>query len=163
MFNYSFILSKLQGTRGEYILNHIHNSITKIEQEPKDLWLHRKGVSSSDQGVVIIPGTRGTLTYLAIPTGDQDGAAWSLAHGAGRKWNRKSVKGRLKTKYSAKSLSRTQLGGLVICEDKELLYQEAPQAYKKIDDVIGEMAADGLIRLIASFRPVITYKVRKTK
>ena len=100
---------------------------------------------------------------MVVPTGDKDGAAWSLAHGAGRKWNRKSVKGRLKTKYNAKSLLKTQLGGLVICEDKELLYQEAPQAYKKIDDVIGEMAADGLIRLIAAFRPVITYKVRKTK
>jgi release factor H-coupled RctB family protein len=50
----------------------------------------------------------------------------------------------------------------VICEDRELLYEEAPEAYKKIDDVVQDMTAFGLIRPVAVLRPLITYKVRRT-
>jgi release factor H-coupled RctB family protein len=50
----------------------------------------------------------------------------------------------------------------VICEDKELLYEEAPQAYKNIDVVIGDMVQAGLIRVVATLRPLITYKLRRS-
>jgi release factor H-coupled RctB family protein len=49
----------------------------------------------------------------------------------------------------------------VICEDKDLIYEEAPQAYKNIDIVIQDMVDAGLLEVIAVFRPVITYKTRR--
>jgi hypothetical protein len=52
---------------------------------------------------------------------------------------------------------RFKAGGLPDCGD-----EEAPQAYKNIDAVIGDMLSDGLISVIATFRPLITYKKRKT-
>jgi release factor H-coupled RctB family protein len=138
-----------------------HNSVTPVEFAGRAGWLHRKGAAPADVPAVVIPGTRGSLSYLAVPTGDQQSNAWSLAHGAGRRWNRLSAKARLKDRYRADSLVRTELGGAVICEDKDLLYEEAPQAYKDIDVVIADMVEAGLLRVVATLKPLITYKVRR--
>jgi release factor H-coupled RctB family protein len=147
----------------EKVLDVSHNSISQVEMDGQQLWLHRKGAAPSDGGPVVIPGTRGSLSYLVMPTGNQQANAWSVAHGAGRKWNRSSAKGRLQGKYTAKSLTQTEIGSYVICEDKGLLFEEAPQAYKKIDVVIDDMVSAGLIHVIVTLKPVITYKVRKRR
>lgn len=58
-------------------------------------------------------------------------------------------------------MTRTDLGGRVICEDRGLLYEEAPQAYKNVDVVVKDLVDAALARVVvATFRPVITYKVR---
>ena len=57
-------------------------------------------------------------------------------------------------------LLETALKSRVICEDKDLLYEEAPQAYKDIDSIVAALVQAGLCSVIASFRPVITYKTR---
>jgi release factor H-coupled RctB family protein len=144
------------------VLDVCHNSITGVEYIGAPAWLHRKGAAPADASALAIPGTRGSLSYLVVPTGDQQRNAWSLAHGAGRRWNRQSAKARLKDRYRADSLIRTELGGAVICEDKDLLYEEAPQAYKDIEVVIADMAEAGLIRVVATLKPLITYKVRRS-
>jgi release factor H-coupled RctB family protein len=41
-----------------------------------------------------------------------------------------------------------------------LLYEEAPAAYKNIEDVIQELVDAGLASVIATFRPLLTYKTR---
>jgi release factor H-coupled RctB family protein len=113
---------------------------------------------------VVIPGSRGTLSYLVRPMMEQVGqaeAGWSLAHGAGRKWKRGEVKARLKDRYRPADLGQTALGGRVICEDKELLYEEAPEAYKDIDVVVGALVEAGLCAIVATLRPLITYKTRR--
>jgi release factor H-coupled RctB family protein len=124
-------------------------------------WLHRKGAAPADQGPVVIPGSRGSLSYLVVPQGDLAGCAWSLAHGAGRKWARSDCKRRLSHRYSLESLSRTEMGSRVICEDKDLIYEEAPQAYKDVDIVVQDLAEAGFLRVVAMLRPLITYKTRR--
>ena len=59
---------------------------------------------------------------------------------------------------SADSLRQTAFGSVVVCEDKALIFEEAPQAYKKIDDIIAAMLDAGLIELVARMKPVLTYK-----
>jgi len=144
------------------VLDVCHNSITAVEYAGVAGWLHRKGAAPAEAPALVIPGTRGSLSYLVVPTGDQRQNAWSLAHGAGRRWNRLSAKARLKDRFRANTLVRTELGGAVICEDKDLLYEEAPQAYKDIDVVVADMVEAGLIRVVATLKPVITYKVRRS-
>ena len=61
---------------------------------------------------------------------------------------------------AADQLTHTPLGGRVICEDRGLLYEEAPMVYKNIEIVIGDLEAAGLIDVIAILRPVMTYKTR---
>ena len=58
----------------------------------------------------------------------------------------------------ASELMQTSLGSRVICEDRDLLYEEAPMAYKPVESVIEALVEAGLIRVIATLRPVLTYK-----
>lgn len=142
-----------------------HNMVTREDWEGGPAWFHRKGAASAREalaaGALMIPGSRGSPSYLVGVAGAGAEAAWSVAHGAGRRWQRGYAKSRLSHKYRADDLARTELGGRVICEDRELLYDEAPQAYKDIRQVIADLESAGLVRTIAVYRPCLTYKVRR--
>lgn len=131
-----------------------HNSITKT----KEGWLHRKGATPTDKSAVIIAGSRGTLSYLVMPTEKTAVSNYSMAHGAGRKWERNSAEAKLRNRYTKSNLERTSIGSRVLCADSKLLYEEAPQAYKNIDVVISDLVDAGLATVVASFRPILTYK-----
>ncbi|MEL6545467.1 MAG: RtcB family protein, partial [Myxococcota bacterium] len=85
----------------------------------------------------------------------------SLAHGAGRRWKRSEAKGRLKDRFSGSDLGRTPIGGRVICDNKDLLFEEAPQAYKAIEDVVQALVAAGVAEVVAVLSPVLTYKTQR--
>jgi release factor H-coupled RctB family protein len=153
----------LDAVRGEggRILDICHNSVTPGLVEGRACWLHRKGAAPADQGAVVIPGSRGSFSYIVLPTGDQAKNAFSLAHGSGRKWAREACEGRLRDKWRPENLKRTPLGGVVICEDKALLYEEAPQAYKPVESVVGDLVEAGLCAVVAILRPLLTFKTAK--
>jgi release factor H-coupled RctB family protein len=48
----------------------------------------------------------------------------------------------------------------VVCEQRELLYEEAPAAYKNIEVVVQDLVDAGLVSVIATMRPLLTYKLR---
>lgn len=141
-------------SKPQKLLDCNHNFI-----EAKDnLLIHRKGAVSSTAGPVIIPGSRGTLTYVVKPVGDKNLSSYSLSHGAGRKWARSLCKSRIKDKYDRNSIRHTAMKSRVVCHDTELLFQEAPEAYKNITDIINVLLEYGLIEIVAALRPLITYK-----
>ncbi|GLX13518.1 RtcB family protein [Pseudomonas straminea] len=144
---------------GERVLDINHNLVSPARIDGLDGWLHRKGATPSDQGAVVIPGSRGDYSYLVQPIADER-SLLSLAHGAGRKWMRSECKDRLAARYSVEQLSRTALGSRVICADRALIYEEAPEAYKAIDSVVGALREAGLVRVLARLKPVLTYKTR---
>jgi release factor H-coupled RctB family protein len=148
------------GAEAECLWDGCHNSITRRESEGDTLWVHRKGAVVTEGDPVVIPGSRGSLSYLVKPTGDGESHAWSLAHGAGRKWARSETRLRMRERFGMHQLTQTPLGGRVICEQRELLYEEAPAAYKNIEDVVQDLVDAGLISVIATFRPLLTYKTR---
>ena len=143
---------------GECVSDNCHNSITPDPENP-ECWIHRKGAASTESGApFVIAGSRGSLSFLVEPVGAQSENLWSTAHGAGRKWNRSGARARLEGRFSAENLRRTKTGGIVVCTDHALLFEEAPEAYKKIESVIADLKAAGLIRVLASFRPLLTFK-----
>ncbi|PYC27935.1 RNA ligase RtcB family protein [Pseudomonas mosselii] len=144
---------------GDVLLDINHNLVSPAQVDGLDGWLHRKGATPSDQGAVVIPGSRGDYSYLVQPIADER-SLLSLAHGAGRKWMRSECKDRLVSRYSVEQLSRTALGSRVICADRALIYEEAPEAYKAIDSVVGALREAGLVRVLARLKPVLTYKTR---
>jgi release factor H-coupled RctB family protein len=146
------------GLSGVQRLDICHNSVTPHDGG----WLHRKGAAPADRGVIVVPGSRGDLTYIVQPRLENaDRALHSLAHGAGRKWSRSEAKAKLERRFTVSDLERTKLGSRVICEDRELIFEEAPQAYKAIHQVIEDLKAASLIDVIATLRPLITYKTRR--
>ena len=164
VFNREMVAGRVSArlrTMATGILDCCHNSVEPITMTGLKYWIHRKGAAPSTKGPVVIPGSRGAFTYIVRPINPTERSGYSLAHGAGRKWSRTDCKARLERRYTAKELGRTELGSHVICEDKELLYEEAPQAYKSIDVVIEDLVQDGLAEVIATLRPLVTYKVRR--
>jgi len=143
------------GVRGENGFDHGTEAVS--------LWLHRKGAAPSDRGPLVIPGSRGTFSYLVQPCGDGASHGWSLAHGAGRKWTRSDSRARVRERFRPAQLVQTGLGGRVVCGDRSLLYEEAPPAYKNIEQVIADLLEAGLITVIATLRPLLTYKTRAVR
>lgn len=138
----------------EKILSVNHNFIEKRE----DKFIHRKGAVSSEGGAVIIPGSRGNLSYIVMPTENTEVSLYSLSHGAGRKWSRSICKSRLKNKYTKDNIKQTKFKSHIICNDINLLFQEAPEAYKNIEQIIESLIEYKLIQVVATMKPLITYK-----
>lgn len=158
------------------------------EEEPREaeVWVHRKGAASTFDGPVVIPGSRGARSYLVMPKGDgtYNGeahaqfyamvgypsncisllcpTAHSLAHGAGRAMPRTSAKAKFSKPCYADSLHTTVFGSEVVCENLNLLYEEAPEAYKDIDKVVQDLVEIGACWVIAVMLPVVTYKCRQS-
>lgn len=151
------LLSVLGLGSPEVRINIPHNYLEKKETSQGILWIHRKGAAPADRGAVVIPGSRGTLTYVVMPAQDTEIALWSLAHGAGRKWERGMCKSRLESKFTREALRQTRYKSRVICSNAAL-YEEAPEAYKNIDEVIRVLESFGLLRVIATLKPILTYK-----
>jgi release factor H-coupled RctB family protein len=161
------------GASGKRVLDACHNSITITSPSPvggeragvrdesgTPLYVHRKGAAPADKGPVVIAGSRGSMSYLVQPLNAGLESAWSLAHGAGRKWSRSAARVRTRERFRVDELAQTPLGGRVVCEDRDLLYEESPLAYKNIEAVVEDLIDAGLVEVVATLRPLLTYKTR---
>jgi len=161
--NRALVAQRLLGhvrAQGQRVLDVHHNFVARADIHGQSGWLHRKGATPSDAGPVLIPGSRGDFSYLVRPTRLCHDTLLSLAHGAGRKWIRSACKDRLFKLMTPTQMGRTALGSRVICNDRQLIYEEAPQAYKSIDSVVQALEGARLIEVLARTRPVLTYKTR---
>lgn len=137
----------------EPIVDVSHNLV-----EPRDgVYLHRKGAAPGDGRDVLVAGTRGSHSYL-VATHAGAAANHSVAHGAGRKMSRADALRRGRAKHTVDQLRRTPVGSLVVCGDRQLLFEEAPGAYKRIEQVIADLEEHGLATPVVSTIPLVTYK-----
>ena len=121
--------------------------------------LHRKGAAKADIPLVPLAGSRDALSYVLKPSMTNSGSLASLAHGAGRKFDRRSMFGRAgQTKSDREKLSRTSFGGQVICDDRQLLIEDAPNAYKDAAQVLKDLSQFGLAEPVVSLKPLVTFK-----
>jgi release factor H-coupled RctB family protein len=151
------------GAEGQCAWGGCHNRMSSKDTAEGTVWIHRKGAVAADAGPVVIAGSRGSLSYLVKPMGDGESHAWSLAHGAGRKWSRSESRLRARERHRLSELVQTPLGGRVVCEQRDLLYEEAPMVYKPVESVIAALEDAGLVEVIATFRPLLTYKTRAVR
>ncbi|MCI4066876.1 RNA ligase RtcB family protein [Micromonospora sp. R77] len=135
------------------IVDQCHNLV-----EVRDgVYLHRKGAAPGDGRDVLVAGTRGTPSYLVAGHAGP-GANHSVAHGAGRKMSRADALRRGRAKHTVEELRRTPVGSVVVCGDRQLLFEEAPTAYKRIEQVIADLVDHGLATPVATTVPLVTYK-----
>lgn len=86
-------------------------------------------------------------------------AMHSSAHGAGHRYDRRSMHGRVSGKGSdLEAMKRTAFGGRIVCEDRDLLIEEAPSAYKNSLSVAAELEATGVAHTVAELHPLLTFK-----
>ncbi len=138
---------------GEPVVDLSHNLVEIRDGH----YLHRKGAAPGDGRDVLVAGTRGTRSWIVAAHAGAE-ANFSVAHGAGRKMSRADALRRGLAKHTVADLRRTPLGSIVICGDRQLLFEEAPSAYKRIEQVIADLVAHGLATPVATTVPLITYK-----
>jgi RNA-splicing ligase RtcB len=59
------------------------------------------------------------------------------------------------------ALLKTDFDSLVVCENKTLIYEEAPNAYKNIENVVSDLVELDLVQLVAQLKPLLTYKFKE--
>jgi tRNA-splicing ligase RtcB (3'-phosphate/5'-hydroxy nucleic acid ligase) len=106
---------------------------------------------------VLVPGSMGTASWVLVGTeGSMDRTFGSCCHGAGRVMSRakakREVRGdRLRHELEADGI-RVRTGSL------PGLAEEAPEAYKDVDDVVETVAGAGIASKVARLRPVAVIK-----
>ncbi|CAD6569832.1 MAG: hypothetical protein ASARMPREDX12_003088 [Alectoria sarmentosa] len=141
--------------------------------------------------ILPLPGSRATPTLILHPIFTSTNAhgktnALSLAHGAGRALSRAKAATYVAEKYAGKTedllrgdfvkadkRGNKQFGGgdapgrgvsggcWVVCEDKQLVWEEAPEAYKDVWDVGKDLVTKGCVERWGWCRGRVSYKVRK--
>jgi release factor H-coupled RctB family protein len=143
----------LGGEPTEPIIDQCHNLVEIRE----GVYLHRKGAAPGDGRDVLIAGTRGTHSYLVAAHAGPE-ANHSVAHGAGRKMSRADALRRGRDKHTVDELRRPLVGSVVVCGDRQLLFEEAPTAYKRIEQVIADLVTHDLATPVITTVPLVTYK-----
>jgi len=102
---------------------------------------------------VLIPGNMGTHSYVLVGTEQAMAETFgSTCHGAGRRLSRSAAK-----RLTRGSELRRELGlrGIEIRSESDAgLAEEAPAAYKDVDQVVGAAEKAGLSRRVARMRPL---------
>lgn len=121
-------------------------------------WVHRKGAAPARAGELTVTlGSRGNPSWILRGQGN-DAHLCSVAHGAGRKIPRSEAKARLMHRYRKTDLTRTALGGRVLCDRPELLWEEHQDVYKPIEPVVAALEQAGVATRVASLVPMVTVK-----
>ncbi|MFZ5845139.1 MAG: RtcB family protein [Patescibacteria group bacterium] len=145
------------------ILYDVAHNIAKLEEyeingEKKKLIVHRKGATRAfpDQPV-LIPGSMGTASYvlLGTPSAMQQSFG-STCHGAGRRMSRHQAKREIN---GAQLKHQLEKEGIAV-ETRSLsgVAEEAPLAYKDVDEVVEVVAAAGIVQKVARLRPIAVIK-----
>ncbi|MGH2506793.1 MAG: RtcB family protein [Ktedonobacteraceae bacterium] len=152
-----------------------HN-IAKIEEyeidgQKRRVCVHRKGATRAfppqhpalpaqyhEVGQpVLIPGDMGRYSFVLVGApGSMEQTFGSCCHGAGRRQSRTAAK---KSITPRELLDQLEARGVTIrVHSKNLLTEEAPQAYKDAQQVVNVVHNAGLAKLVARLKPVIVIK-----
>jgi len=106
---------------------------------------------------VLVPGSMGTSSWVLVGTeGSMERSFGSTCHGAGRVMSRSKAK---KTVWGEDLRNALQSSGIQVRAGSMAgLAEEAPQAYKDVDDVVGTVAGAGIARKVARLVPVAVIK-----
>lgn len=156
-----------------YDLAHNIGKIEKhwIEGQEKKLLVHRKGATRAfGPGAtdlpeeyqkigqpVLVPGSMGTSSWVLVGTKiSMEKSFGSCCHGAGRVMSRKKAK----KSFRGDQLIRDLKAQGVEIQSGSLsgLAEEAPQAYKDVDEVIKVVTGAGIALKVAKLRPVVVVK-----
>lgn len=147
--NHRVIHRQIAGAAGLQVLATVENHHNFAWQEAlpdgRRVYVHRKGATPAGKGVLgVIPGTMGDVGYVVRGRG-HPASLNSASHGAGRQMSRNEAFKRITKKMRDEYLRERGVellgGGL----------DEAPQAYKNINDVMN--AQRDLVDIIARFKP----------
>jgi tRNA-splicing ligase RtcB len=161
-----------EGQDGIEVIYDIAHNMAKEERHttpsgPKRLLVHRKGATRAFPAgreevseryrpygqPVLIPGDMGTASYVLVglPTA-LERSFGSSCHGAGRLLSRHSAVRRFRFDEVTRGLS--ERGIIVRSASREGVTEEAPGAYKNVEEVVRSAEGAGLTRRVARLVPL---------
>ncbi len=143
----------------------------EVEEQMRRVCVHRKGATRAFPAghpaipekyrsvgqPVLIPGDMGRYSFVLVGAqGSMEQSFGSCCHGAGRRQSRTAAK---KSMSSKDLLNQLNARGVTIrVHSKNLLTEEAPQAYKDAQQVVNVVHNAGLAKLVARLKPVVVVK-----
>jgi tRNA-splicing ligase RtcB len=164
---------------GNVVINTLYDvshNIGKLERHtidgvPMELLVHRKGATrafgpgrkelpAKYHAVgqpVLIPGTMGTASYVLVgATEGMEKAFGTSCHGAGRKLSRTKAKEMVR---GSELRALLESKGIIIrCDSNVGLAEEAPLAYKDVDNVVNVVHGADLAYKVACCKPLAVVK-----
>ena len=163
-------LEAVLGDRDVTVVYDVSHNLAKLERHAVDgvstlLCVHRKGATRALPAghpdlpdvyraagqPVLVPGSMGTASYVLV--GEPGNQAFaSTCHGAGRTMSRHQA---MRTAGGAELQGDLRRRGIIV-ETRSLrsLPEEAPDAYKDVDEVVRTCEGAGLSRAVARLRPL---------
>ena len=158
------------GTRDLKLLYDVSHNLAKLERHAVDgrdrlLCVQRKGATLAlppgDPALprdlrgagqpVLIPGSMGTASYVLAGV-EGGGAFHSTCHGAGRAMSRHAA---TKKVHGGELRAQLEAAGIAVrAGSLRGLAEEAPFAYKDVDEVVATCEGAGLAKRVARLRPV---------
>ena len=150
----------------------VAHNICKLEEHEyegkrRKLYVHRKGATRAfDSGrdevtakyrsvgqPVLIPGDMGTASYVLVGTAHAMKETWgSTCHGAGRLMSRTAATKRFSP---GDVVALLQSRGVYIkAASRDGIVEEAPGAYKDVDDVVRIAHGAGISKMVARLKPL---------
>ncbi|HEX7392110.1 MAG TPA: RtcB family protein [Thermoplasmata archaeon] len=150
----------------------VAHNICKLEEHDvagkrTKLYIHRKGATRAFDGSrpevpekyrkvgqpVLIPGDMGSASYVLVGTPEAMRETYgSTCHGAGRLMSRTSATRRFNAN---EVVSMLQSRGVYIrAASKDGIVEEAPGAYKDVDDVVRIAHGAGISKMVARLKPI---------
>ncbi len=157
---------------GMFLIYDVAHNIAKIEKhiidgKEKTLCVHRKGATRAfgpghpalpdrykkTGQPVIIPGDMGRNSYLLAGTQKaMEETFGSTCHGAGRLKSRTAASKSIKVDMLLKELESK--GIIVRASGRDTIVEEAPQAYKDVNDVVDVVHNVGISKRVCRMRPL---------
>lgn len=150
----------------------VAHNICKLEEHTLGgkrvkLYVHRKGATRAFDSTrsevpqkyrsvgqpVLIPGDMGSASYVLVGTpGAMAETYGSTCHGAGRLMSRTSATRRFSANEVVSMLNSR--GIYIRAASKDGIVEEAPGAYKDVDDVVRIAHGAGISRMVARLKPI---------
>jgi tRNA-splicing ligase RtcB len=153
---------------GMELVYDVPHNIAKLEEHGgKTLCVHRKGATRafppghsmipvryrSIGQPVLVPGDMGRYSFVLVGAPGAMEQTWgTVCHGAGRMMSR----ARAKKEHSFQDLQRTmtERGVYMMAQGRGTALEEAPWAYKDVENVVDVCHNAGLARKVARLRPI---------
>jgi tRNA-splicing ligase RtcB len=153
----------------------VAHNIAKIEKhkvgdEEIEVCVHRKGATRAFPPghpeiperyrkvgqPVLIPGSMGTASYVLVGTQEGKEAFFSTCHGSGRTMSRHAAVRKIS---GSEVVNQLESKGIIIrCWSMRGIAEEAPLAYKNIDEVVEVVHKAGLSKKVAKLVPLAVIK-----
>jgi tRNA-splicing ligase RtcB len=156
---------------GMFLVYDVAHNIAKIEKHiidgnERSLCVHRKGATraipaghpdlpqrySKIGQPVIIPGDMGRNSYLLAGQEGAEETFFSCCHGAGRLKSRTTAARTISSDTLLKELKSQ--GIIVKASGRQTLVEEAPEAYKDVNDVVNVVHKAGIAKRVCRMRPL---------